>query len=223
MLNAITFHSDENGMVVDAHALSLVPPAMRRRIIREIVKTLKGDIVDLGFIHVEDLVRLLESGRHFRREIGGVFVERMHKDLVVSKTVPDDYVTYSYQLKVPGKTFLPEIEAVVETALSDVPVDFMRERGAMEVVLDADKVKGIMKARSWQYGDRICPLGMSGSKKLQDVFCDAKVPRVARTRVPVIVDEEKVLWVAGLAVSRQAMVTPNSKRFLILRILEAPR
>ncbi|MCL6444761.1 MAG: tRNA lysidine(34) synthetase TilS [Alicyclobacillus sp.] len=56
-------------------------------------------------------------------------------------------------------------------------------------------------------GDRVAPLGMSGTRKLQDVFVDAKVPRIARQAWPVVCVDGEIVWVPGLIRSRAALVT----------------
>ena len=45
------------------------------------------------------------------------------------------------------------------------------------------------------------PLGLGGSKSLQDVFSDRKVPRSLRRSLPVVVSGDDIAWVAGVAVS----------------------
>ncbi len=53
-------------------------------------------------------------------------------------------------------------------------------------------------------GDRIYPVGLSGSKKLSDVFIDSKVPRDERDTWPVVVTAGgEVVWVPGLALDRR--------------------
>jgi tRNA(Ile)-lysidine synthase len=44
---------------------------------------------------------------------------------------------------------------------------------------------------------------MEGSKSLQDLFTDRKVPRSLRHRLPVVVSDQRVAWVAGVAVSEE--------------------
>lgn len=44
--------------------------------------------------------------------------------------------------------------------------------------------------RTWQAGDRIAPIGMRGTKKIQDVFVDRKIPRSERLTWPIIVSEQ---------------------------------
>jgi tRNA(Ile)-lysidine synthase len=57
--------------------------------------------------------------------------------------------------------------------------------------------------RSRQSGDRIAPVGIKGSKKLQDLFVDKKVPGSERNIWPIVVnDKNEVVWVPYLAVNR---------------------
>ncbi len=50
-------------------------------------------------------------------------------------------------------------------------------------------------------GDRVVLPG--GTRKLQDVFVDAGVPRQLRDLVPVVAVGERVVWVPGLAVDEE--------------------
>lgn len=55
-----------------------------------------------------------------------------------------------------------------------------------------------------QAGDRVYPAGLGGSKKLQDVFVDAKVPKHLRSRWPVVVTaSNEVVWVPNLVKDRR--------------------
>ncbi len=54
-----------------------------------------------------------------------------------------------------------------------------------------------LSLRSWRPGDRFRPLGMMGRKKVQDLFVDAKVPRRERGRIPLLLAEDRIVWVVG--------------------------
>jgi tRNA(Ile)-lysidine synthase len=51
--------------------------------------------------------------------------------------------------------------------------------------------------RAWRPGDRFRPLGMRGTKKLQDFFVDSQIPREARSQIPLLVAEDRIAWVVG--------------------------
>jgi tRNA(Ile)-lysidine synthase len=57
--------------------------------------------------------------------------------------------------------------------------------------------------RSWRDGDRMRPVGLGGSKSLQDLFTDCKVPRALRRTLPVVEAGGEIVWVAGVAVDER--------------------
>ncbi len=68
---------------------------------------------------------------------------------------------------------------------------------------DAEKVgDSPIKVRGWKPGDRMAPLGMEGSRKLQDILTDQKVPRAQRNRIPVAVCRGEIIWLPGYRIAR---------------------
>jgi tRNA(Ile)-lysidine synthase len=60
------------------------------------------------------------------------------------------------------------------------------------------------------------PAGLEGSKKLQDVFTDNKVPREDRERIPVVECDGKIVWVAGLAIGEDFRAAPYESEVVVL-------
>jgi tRNA(Ile)-lysidine synthase len=80
-------------------------------------------------------------------------------------------------------------------------------------VLDADSLDRSLTVRAWEQGDRMRPLGLNGSKSLQDLFTDRRVPRSLRGGLPLVVDGTgRIVWVAGVAVSDEFKITPETRR-----------
>jgi len=75
--------------------------------------------------------------------------------------------------------------------------------------------------RSWRAGDRIRPLGMAGTKKLQDIFVDAKVPADRRARIPVLECGGELVWLPGYRVARGWEVPTPRAMALQVRIESA--
>ena len=57
--------------------------------------------------------------------------------------------------------------------------------------------------RAWREGDRMRPAGLGGTKSLQDLFTDRKVPRALRRTLPVVESAGEIVWVAGVAVDER--------------------
>jgi len=76
-----------------------------------------------------------------------------------------------------------------------------------------------------QPGLRMRPVGGSGTRKLQDIFVDAKVPREERDGWPLVFAGERLAWVPGVAVDRELQSPPGESALhvTVTRILAAGR
>jgi tRNA(Ile)-lysidine synthase len=97
------------------------------------------------------------------------------------------------------------IEHPPEPVALDVPGWVAWGSGEVRAELGEDglALEGPVQVRTWRPGDRMRPAGLDGSKSLQDLFTDRKVPREQRGRVPVVVSGGEIAWVAGVAASER--------------------
>ena len=74
-------------------------------------------------------------------------------------------------------------------------------------------------------GLRMRPAGGAGTRKLQDIFVDAKVPREERDAWPLVFAGERLAWVPGIAVDSELQSPPgeSSLHVTVNRILAAGR
>lgn len=219
-LGRLVVAREPHSISLDPERLLSYPLAIRRRVIREAVREVRGELADIGFLHIEELVRLLDMGTDFEYVLpGGTYLRRTRTALTVLSSRPGEVpIIYCYEVLVPGETHIPEIDAGITAEVCPTRVEHIRERGSTEAVLDWGTISGKLRVRNWEPGDRIRPLGLRGSKKIQDLFVDGKIPREVRHKVPLVVDDEKVLWVVGLAISDEAKVTRNTREFLLLEV-----
>lgn len=73
--------------------------------------------------------------------------------------------------------------------------------------------------RSKRPGDAFVPLGVRGTKKLQDLFVDEKVPAEERDRIPIVESGGRIIWVAGCRIDGRARVTEKTKKIVKLELL----
>jgi tRNA(Ile)-lysidine synthase len=69
--------------------------------------------------------------------------------------------------------------------------------------------------RTFRPGDRIQPLGMSGRKKVKDIFIDCKIPLAQRRRTALLFCGSELIWVVGLRTSQLARVDSSSSSSII--------
>ena len=104
-------------------------------------------------------------------------------------------------LSIPGSVSFGSVEVRCEL------VEPTREPG----MLDRASLGTELVVRSWQPGDRIAPLGLGGTKSLQDLFTARRVPRLERRAVPVVESGGEIAWVAGVATSERFKVTAATR------------
>ncbi|MBV9681284.1 MAG: tRNA lysidine(34) synthetase TilS [Solirubrobacterales bacterium] len=68
-----------------------------------------------------------------------------------------------------------------------------------------------LTVRAWRPGDRMAPLGLGGTKSLQDLFTARRVPRLERRSVPVVEARGEIAWVARVATSEHFKVTAGTR------------
>jgi tRNA(Ile)-lysidine synthase len=108
-------------------------------------------------------------------------------------------------LRVPGLTvFGPwEVEVLEQGGDQTQPTD---GRSCVHIAV----TDGGLKVRNRRKGDRFHPVGMSGSKRLQDFFVDAKVPRWERDAVPLVVASQGIAWIVGHRVAAWAQAVDTT-------------
>ena len=87
-------------------------------------------------------------------------------------------------------------------------------------LIDAEKVKGQLKLRHWKEGDKFVPFGNNFSKKISDFFIDIKVSRFEKQHIPILVDDEKIIWICGKRLSNEVRVSETTIKFLKLEYKE---
>ncbi len=90
-----------------------------------------------------------------------------------------------------------------------------------EAILEVgEESSPFLRIRRWATGDRYWALGAPGSRKLQDIFTDRKIPAVERKRLPVVcTDDGKILWAPGLPPADGHKISENTAVALRLTYL----
>lgn len=154
-----------------------------------------------------DVVRSVsESGRVFRSDDVTLLLDRgVLRELSCDVNV--DIVPHVVRLDEPPFSM----------SVSDVG-EFEPDADRLVASFDATILDGepVFELRPWRRGDRFRPFGMTGSKKLSDLFRDLKVADDLKAGVPVLTRDGIIVWVVGLRQSADFAVTPDSKSFVRL-------
>lgn len=190
------------------------PAAVQRRVIRYAVQQLSPNGGEPEFEQVERLREAMRTGSRAGVTLRGgqlhVVVSQRALKVWWKRDIPS--VTYEMVVQIPGETPIPFAGLTLFAEYSALPDAYLWRQDNWEVWCDASRIGGQLVARSWRRGDRIQPLGLSGHRKLSDIFVDRKVPVPLRRRVPVVCDEEGIVWVVGLCLAHRVRCTPETRQ-----------
>ncbi len=224
---AIVF-KEKNKLGLSILELNQQSIAVRRRIIRKAIRSVKGNLRRIAFAHVASVCQLTQMG-----PANGILdlpdrirIRRDLKVLTISKEVVNlrgldktpflsGIRNYLYPLSGPGKIFIEEAGVhLIFAEIAKVPSLDLQLSGHHVVFFDMDKVRFPFVIRNFRPGDRFRPLGSSGKQKLKKFFIDHKISRIERARCPIVLSRNKIIWVAGHRLDHAVRIGPRTQRIL---------
>ncbi len=186
------------GPAISLDALREYPPALRRLILRELA----------GDRPVPDSILELDDRGTKSVDLGGGLRAVAEYGTLRFTRAGDAEPPAPVELTVPGRARFGdwELEAHLEGP-GDVAVT---------------DIGSLVTVRSWRDGDRMRPAGLGGSKSLQDLFTDRKVPRALRRTLPVVETRGEIVWVAGVAVDERFAAAEGAPGAVALSARSAP-
>lgn len=207
-------HFDKEEIRLDLKALSKRPLGLARRIVRDFIKELKGDLREISFEDVEALLNLEEGKSH---QLTKDLLLKREKDQVVLRSGPFDRIMYRYDWDGLSPLNIEELNMVIETEKIKRPKSFDFDDNA-RAYLDRGKIKFPLQVRNRREGDRYRPLGAPGNKKLKEIMRAKCFPLRERDTKPVFLAGEEIIWVCGLPVAEKFKVSDKTKDVLVLTV-----
>jgi tRNA(Ile)-lysidine synthase len=81
-----------------------------------------------------------------------------------------------------------------------------------------DKIQIPLTVRFWQEGDFFYPLGMNKKQKVSDFFINQKVNLMEKAKIPLILNQCDIVWLAGMRLDNRYKVTKGCKLYYKLQI-----
>jgi tRNA(Ile)-lysidine synthase len=194
---------------ITTRRLRELPGALRRLVVQRMADEAAGGFAPGAGRRADELAALgdrgtamLDIGCGLRAvvEYGKLRIERPRREPSTSPA--------SVRLPIPGRVSFASWEVscdVVAPAREDGVLD-RAALGSSELLV-----------RAWRPGDRMAPLGLAGTKSLQDLFTARRVPRLERGATPVVEVSGEIVWVPGVATSERFKVTADTREAVRLR------
>jgi tRNA(Ile)-lysidine synthase len=199
------------GPAVELAPLRELPPALARLVLRSLAEAATGAPRAVSRADADAVLALGSArGGTASLDLGGGLVAIAEYGVLRFRQGGEAAAPEPVELAVPGAARFGAWE--VEAAL-----------GGGDVRVAGAALLGALTVRAWRDGDRMRPVGLGGTKTLQDLFTDRKVPRALRRSLPVVEAQGEIVWVAGVALDERFAAREDDARAVGLSARRLPR
>lgn len=221
-LEALQVSEPLQHIALDAPALLAKHRAIQAEVVRRAIMLTAGSEQELGFAHVEAVLRLAAdpaSGKELHLP-GRVVARKQYDRLEFVPLVPEEppLELPTVLVDCPGLTPLPALNS--ELLIEEVEVEGATFRGLVrdlpvgQVWMDYQRLRPPLVVRGRRDGDRFHPLGAPGAKSVSDFLIDEKVEPAARGRTGLLCDQDGPVWIMPLRIDERVKLTPATQRAL---------
>jgi tRNA(Ile)-lysidine synthase len=218
---AIVDRRAPNGPTVDLTALQAAPAALRPRILRQwLLEVTDGKANSMAQLRaLEDLVGTHAGSAEI--SIAGLRIVRSYETLRArSRSGLGEQPPFSYELSTDRRSVLEPPSGHWRIAVEPGA----GERAALaatvyrsDVDVDGSRLPGGLRLRRVRPGDSVDCSPHRGHRKVYDIMVDNRVPRDLRDDWPVLMGDDRILWVPGLAIAPEIAATADIEQRIRLR------
>ncbi|WP_297595862.1 tRNA lysidine(34) synthetase TilS [uncultured Cetobacterium sp.] len=195
-------------ITLNIELMRIEPPYIQRKIINEYLKEFGLEATREKILNI---IKILNSGGSKTLNLENNYIlKKQYSNIWIEKQKQKEkQEKESIKIKIPFKINFKGYS--LEAREDD------KSSGKNEFLTDL-KLGDEIEIRAREDGDRMQPLGMSSYKKLKDIFINEKIVQEERGKVPIILKEKEIVWVAGVKKSEVFKGEKNKKGIkLIMR------
>jgi tRNA(Ile)-lysidine synthase len=174
-------------------------PSLREALLHRHIRRLDAASRDVSAADLQRLARQLDSVK--RVSVTKALELLRRGNVLVLRRRPLPTPEFEIELTPSAPVYIPAIRATIRVQPGQQPT----ANSQRFQLPSAAKPHFIVRNR--RDGDRFQPLGLPHDKKLKDFLIDRKIPAESRDRIPLLVWNGSIVWVAGVEVSEQFRVS----------------
>jgi tRNA(Ile)-lysidine synthase len=228
--------NDLHNIILSIDKLTQHHIAVRRRMIRRAIFHAKGDLRRISYGHVDAVINLCKNAAdgarldlpekiRIRIQDGQLHISREKKSLRLTghSEKTDHPAAFERMILASeifeGPIFIKECNLGLRfKKLNRQDVLDYTNSSSKTTFFDWDCLTFPLKVRYYKAGDSFTPLGMTGSQPLKKFFVNNKISRQQRHRMPILISEDKIIWVVGARISDHVKVSPETKTVLCAEV-----
>jgi tRNA(Ile)-lysidine synthase len=193
---------------IEVARLAALPVALRRLVARRLAEEAvdrvpspaealrdPASLAPAAAARVDELLALGPGGGAI--DLGGGLRAVVEQGVLRFAAGPPPAPPHTVALPVPGRALFGDWEVRCEAVAAEPAAG----------VVDLAALGGHPTIRAWRPGDRMAPLGLGGTRTLQDLFTDHRIPRERRRTIPLVEAGGEIAWVPGVATGERFRVT----------------
>lgn len=194
---------------LDREYLLCQHPAMQVRLLRAALAQVRGNLQGINAVHLEALTGLLTAGRaQAELDLPGCWAARRYQALWLRRSAPevlpfDVWVYPGDSCTLPdGRRLCTQLETL------------SRGENSQRVEFDMDQLQFPLQLRCLHPGERFIPSGMKGHCRIKKYLIEHKIEKEQRRQLPLLLNQQQILWLVGLRRSALARVSESRQKIL---------
>ena len=183
--------------IIDISKLKNTEDFILKKILGVIFKKLyQEDLDKINKKHVQKIIEMIKSSKASLKINlpGNIIAVKEYNNLKFLNTKEERRQEYKYILK--QEVTLPNGNIIKQVLKSDKTDNY-------HIYLNSQEIKLPIIVRSRQSQDKMAVKNLNGTKKIQDILVNAKVPKSQRDSLPIVVDSQNnILWIPSVKKSK---------------------
>jgi tRNA(Ile)-lysidine synthase len=199
------------------------PPSIARRVLRQMIATVRGHLRGVTYGHIEALRRLTVEGQSGRSLVlPQSLVARKEFDWLVIGVLRQKAMAtgFVYAGEVPGEIRIPELGVALFFKKVDPGKTGETYNAGEGVRIDLSRLEGELHLRNWQPGDSFQPAGGRKMRKVKELLQERKIPLGQKRLWPVLECGNSIVWVRGFPADQRVAVSRTTES--VVTIVEKP-
>lgn len=219
--HCVRMNHNQEKAIIHATILQTHPLSLQRKVYRLTLDYLYDTLPEnLSYKHEETFLTLLRENKNRMVDFPrGMVVEKSYdKVYMFFSKLKAKLISPYYLEKPPSRIRLQDgTEITCATVHAGEVLDSDKSNNLYTYICSETEVCFPLSVRPVKTGERMTYDGLSGTKKVQRIFIDEKVPRYKRATWPILTDATgEVLWVIGL--KKHTKMVPHDARYVCIEV-----
>jgi tRNA(Ile)-lysidine synthase len=220
----VTLKNGKDLISFDKIKFADLPKGLKKRLLRRAIFSLKGDLKDISKKNIDDILAISDKETGKFIEIDTLVFQNKYKSLDLYKknrgidSYKTDFAKKEELLYLNPNESIRFGNYIIKCKIVDR--DFYQKSDKKnKVFFDASLINFPLLIRGRENGDKFA-YSKNGSKKIKDFFIDQKIEREKRDLTPLVLSDDRIIWIAPYRRSVDFMVEDTTKEILLIQAEE---